>query len=138
MVAAGVPKSWPDHAHAIAELALRIQDHVAANQINGHRLSLRIGINSGPVTAGIIGTHKSAYDLWGDTVNTASRMESEGVPGAIQVSPATHELIKDAYVCEARGLIPVKGKSEMMTYLMISKRDAPETGDPPSGDRGAG
>jgi adenylate cyclase len=130
MVAAGVPRSRSDHAHAIAELALRIQDHVATNQVNGHRLSLRIGINSGPVTAGIIGTHKFAYDLWGDTVNTASRMESEGVPGSIQVSPATYELIKDAYVCEARGPIAVKGKAEMMTYLIISKRDAPGAGDP--------
>src|SRR3990170_2080923 len=107
MAAAGVPRARADHAHAIADLALRIRDHVAANQVNGHRLSLRIGINSGPVTAGIIGTHKFSYDLWGDTVNTASRMESEGIPGSIQVSPSTYELIKDEYLCEARGLIPV-------------------------------
>ena len=107
MAAAGVPRARADHAHAIADLALRIRDHVAANQVNGHRLSLRIGINSGPVTAGIIGAHKFSYDLWGDTVNTASRMESEGVPGSIQVSPSTYELIKDEYLCEARGLIPV-------------------------------
>ena len=114
-----------DHAHAIAELALRIRDHVATSEVAGRRLSLRIGINSGPVTAGIIGTHKFAYDLWGDTVNTASRMESEGIPGAIQVSPATYELIKDAYVCEARGRIPVKGKLAMETYLLASRRDGP-------------
>jgi adenylate cyclase len=138
MVAAGVPKFRPDHAQAIAELALRIQDHVAANQVRGHRLTLRIGISSGPVTAGIIGTHKFAYDLWGDTVNTASRMESEGVPGSIQMSPATYELIRDAYVCEARGLIPVKGKSEMMTYLLISKRETAGAGDPESSVPGAG
>ena len=81
-------------------------------------------------TAGIIGTHKFAYDLWGDTVNTASRMESEGVPGSIQVSGATYELIKDAYACETRGPIAVKGKAEMTTYLIISKRDAPGAGDP--------
>lgn len=123
MVAAGVPRARPDHAHAIATLALRIRDHVATNHVRGHRLSLRIGINSGPVTAGIIGTHKFSYDLWGDTVNTASRMESEGLPGSIQVTPATYELIKDEYVCEARGLISVKGKSEMETYLLISRRD---------------
>src|SRR3990172_2904569 len=113
----------------VAELALRIRDHVATNQVKGHFLSLRIGINSGPVTAGIIGTHKFSYDLWGDTVNTASRMESEGIPGSIQVSPSTYELIKDEYVCEARGFIPVKGKSEMETYLLISKeRDASRAG----------
>ena len=106
MVAAGVPRVRADHAHAIADLALRIRDHVATNQVKGHPLSLRIGINSGPVTAGIIGTHKFSYDLWGDTVNTASRMESEGIPGSIQVSPSTYELIKDEFVCEARGCIP--------------------------------
>ena len=138
MVAAGVPKSRPDHAHAIAELALRINAYVATNQINGHRLSLRIGINSGPVTAVTIGTHKLAYDLWGDTVNTASRMESEGIPGSIQMGPATYELIKDAYVCEARRLIPVKGKTAMMTYLIISKRGASGRGDPDSSARSAG
>jgi adenylate cyclase len=123
MAAAGVPRPRADHAHAMAELALRIRDHVATSEVAGRRLSLRIGINSGPVTAGIIGTHKFAYDLWGDTVNTASRMESEGVAGAIQVSPATYELIKDAYVCEARGRIPVKGKLAMETYLLVSRRD---------------
>ena len=129
MVAAGVPRVRADHAHAIADLALRIRDHVATNQVKDQRLSLRIGINSGPVTAGIIGTHKFSYDLWGDTVNTASRMESEGIPGSIQVSPSTYELIKDEYVCEARGFIPVKGKSEMETYLLISKkRDASRAG----------
>jgi len=125
MVAAGVPRPRADHAHAIAELALQIRDHVATSEVAGRRLSLRIGINSGPVTAGIIGTHKFAYDLWGDTVNTASRMESEGIPGAIQLSPATYELIKDAYECEARGRIPVKGKLAMETYLLASRRNGP-------------
>jgi adenylate cyclase len=124
MVAAGVPRARPDHAHAIAELALRIRDHIAMNQVKGHRLSLRIGVNSGPVTAGVIGTHKFSYDLWGDTVNTASRMESEGLPGSIQVSPTTYELIRNEYACEPRGIIRVKGKSEMETYLLISRRDA--------------
>jgi adenylate cyclase len=129
MAAAGVPRARPDHAHAIAELALRMRDHLEANPVRSRRLSLRIGINSGPVTAGIIGTHKFSYDLWGDTVNTASRMESEGVPGSIQVSPATYELIKDSYECEPRGSIPVKGKSSMMTYLLISRRNAAPVSD---------
>ena len=122
MVAAGVPEARDDHAEAIAELALRIRDHLATNSVVGRRLSVRIGINSGPLTAGIIGTHKFSYDLWGDTVNTASRMESEGVPGAIQISPASYELIKDRYVCEPRGPIDVKGKDPMDTYLLISRR----------------
>lgn len=125
MAAAGVPLPRSDHAQAIAELGLRIRDDLGTNPVNGRRLSVRIGINSGPVTAGIIGTHKFSYDLWGDTVNTASRMESEGIPGSIQVSAATYELIKDEYVCEPRGRIPVKGKSEMETYLLILKRDSP-------------
>jgi adenylate cyclase len=123
MVAAGVPQARSDHAEAIAELALRIRDHVAVNPIKGHRLSLRIGINSGPLTAGVIGTHKFAYDLWGDTVNTASRMESEGIPGSIQISAASYELIKDWFVCEPRGPIQVKGKATMQTYVLISRRD---------------
>ena len=124
MVAAGVPRPRDDHAHAIADLALRIRDYVATSPVDGRPLTFRIGIDSGPVTAGVIGTHRFAYDLWGDTVNTASRMESEGVPGCIQVTPATHELIKDGYVCEPRGPIPVKGKGEMETYLLLGKRQA--------------
>jgi adenylate cyclase len=122
MVAAGIPRPRDDHAHAIAELALRIRDHVATTPVAGRRLSLRIGISSGPVTAGIIGTHKFAYDLWGDTVNVASRMESSGVPGSIQISPASYDLLKEAYVCEPRGLVDVKGKSPMETYLLVARR----------------
>ena len=120
MVASGVPMPRPDHAEALAELALRIRDHVAANEFGGHQLSLRIGINSGPVVAGIIGTHKFSYDMWGDTVNTASRMESEGIAGKIQVSPATYELIQHAYVFEPRGTVSVKGKGAMETYFLTN------------------
>jgi adenylate cyclase len=124
MVAAGVPQARPDHAEAIAELALRIRDHVAVNPIKDRRISLRIGINSGPLTAGVIGTHKFSYDLWGDTVNTASRMESEGIPGSIQISATSYELVKDDFVCEPRGPIEVKGKEPMQTYLLLSRRVA--------------
>ena len=123
MVAGGVPEARPDHAQAIAELALRMRDHVATNLVAGRRLAVRIGMSSGPLTAGIIGTHKFSYDLWGDTVNTASRMESEGVPGSIQMSPQSYELVKDEFVCEPRGLIDVKGKDAMQTYFLISRRD---------------
>ena len=122
MVAAGVPLPRPDHAQTIAELAIRIRDHVAINDFDGHRLTLRIGINSGPIVAGIIGTHKFSYDMWGDTVNTASRMESEGVAGSVQVSPATYELVKGTFECEPRGVISVKGKGEMNTYFLLSRR----------------
>ncbi len=120
MVAAGVPIPRPDHAEAIADLALRIRDYVAIHHFDGHRLQLRIGINSGPVVAGIIGTHKFSYDLWGDTVNTASRMESEGIPGQIQVTPATRELLAgNGYRFEPRGTIEVKGKGPMQTWLLV-------------------
>jgi adenylate cyclase len=118
MVASGVPVPRKDHAEAVADLALRMRDYVASKEFEGRRIRLRIGINSGPVVAGIIGTHKFAYDLWGDVVNTASRMESEGLPGSIQISGSTFSLINDSFVCERRGLIPVKGKGEMDTYIL--------------------
>jgi guanylate cyclase len=121
MAAAGVPRPRPDHAHAIAELALRIRDHEAVNPVDGSRLRFRIGINSGPVTAGVIGTRTFSYDLWGDTVNTASRMESTGVPGAIQITAATRELVRDAFTCEPRGIVAVKGKQEMATFLLVGR-----------------
>ncbi|HWC70057.1 MAG TPA: adenylate/guanylate cyclase domain-containing protein [Actinomycetota bacterium] len=121
MAAAGVPRSRPDHAHAIADLALRIRDHEAVNPVDGSRLSFRIGISSGPVTAGVIGTRTFSYDLWGDTVNTASRMESTGVPGAVQIAAATCELVRDAFICEPRGLVAVKGKQEMETFLLVGR-----------------
>jgi guanylate cyclase len=121
MVASGVPHARSDHAHAIAELALRMRDHTERHRFDGHEISLRIGINSGPVVAGVVGTHKFAYDLWGDVVNTASRMESEGVAGSIQVTPATYELIRDEFVCEPRGIISVKGKGDMNTYILVSR-----------------
>lgn len=122
MVASGIPVERPDHAYAIAVLALRMRDELEASKFEGRQLSMRIGINSGPVVAGIIGTHKFAYDLWGDAVNTASRMESEGVEGQIQISEGTYNLIKDGFVCEPRGYVTVKGKGDMATYLLVSAR----------------
>jgi guanylate cyclase len=122
MVASGVPHGRSDHAHAIAELALRMRDHTERHRFDGHEISLRIGINSGPVVAGVVGTHKFAYDLWGDVVNTASRMEPEGVPGSIQVTSATYELIRSGFVCESRGVVSVKGKGDMETYFLVSRR----------------
>ena len=125
MVAAGVPQARPDHASAIAELALRIRDRVATTTFGGRQLRMRIGVASGPVTAGIIGTHKFAYDLWGDTVNTASRMESSGLPGEIQLAPSTYELLRERYRCRPHGPVQVKGKAEMMTFLLLGRREDP-------------
>jgi class 3 adenylate cyclase len=99
-----------------------MRDHTEGHPFDGHELRMRIGINSGRVVAGVVGTHKFAYDLWGDVVNTASRMESEGIPGAIQVTPTTEELIRDRFVCEPRGVVAVKGKGEMETYLLVARR----------------
>jgi guanylate cyclase len=128
MVASGVPEARPDHAGAIAELALQIRDQVATARYGGRQLQMRIGIASGPVTAGIIGTHKFAYDLWGDTVNTASRMESSGLPGEIQVTPSTYELLREGFRFRPRGPVQVKGKAEMMTFLLLGRLE-----DPPDG-----
>lgn len=118
MVAAGVPVPRSDHAEAIAELAIRIRDHVANEDFDGHRLRLRIGINSGAVVAGIIGTHKFSYDLWGDTVNVASRMESGGLPGEIQTTSRVRDLLIHRYAFEPRGHIEVKGKGQMETFIL--------------------
>jgi adenylate cyclase len=119
MVAAGVPLARPDHAHVLARLALDIQDYVNRNEIRGRRLQFRIGINSGPVVAGVIGRQKFSYDLWGDTVNTASRMESHGASGIIQITRETYELIRDEFVCEPHGRINIKGKGEMDVWYVL-------------------
>ena len=86
------------------------------------QLKIRIGINSGPVVAGVIGIRKFIYDLWGDTVNVASRMESHGIPGQIQVSEATHAMLRNDFVFEPRGAIPIKGKGEMNVFLLKRPR----------------
>ena len=86
---------------------------------NGSKINFRIGINSGPVVAGVIGRHKFQYDIWGDVVNTASRMESQGVAGKIQVTAATHQLIKDDFIFEGRGPVNIKGKGQMNTWFLL-------------------
>jgi len=120
MVAAGVPTPRPDHARALALVGL---DMIAAmrehEELAALGLELRIGINSGPVVAGVIGRKRFLYDLWGDAVNTASRMESHGAAGRIQITRATYELLADEFVCEPRGTIVVKGKGEIEVWYLV-------------------
>jgi adenylate cyclase len=126
MVAAGVPSPRPDHARALALMALDMQAAMRSVDEVGHLgLELRVGINSGPVVAGVIGRKRFLYDLWGDAVNTASRMESYGTSGRIQITRATKELLADEFVCEPRGTIPVKGKGEIEAWYLVGRRVDP-------------
>jgi class 3 adenylate cyclase len=124
MVAGGLPNPRPDHAQAVAEMALAMQVEVARrSDPSGQPLQVRIGIDTGPVEAGVIGISKFSYDLWGDTVNTASRMESNGVPGHIQVTARTFQCLRDGYRFQRRGSIPVQGKGEMVTYFLLGRNE---------------
>jgi guanylate cyclase len=119
MVAAGLPRPRKDHAQALARLALAMNAYLASRPaVGGRRLSFRIGINSGAVVAGVIGARKFHYDVWGDSVNIASRMESQGTPGKIQVARGTYELIKEEFLCEPHGWIEVKGKGSMEIWFL--------------------
>ena len=123
MVVSGIPTSRDDHAEALAQMALDMQQEILKfRQPNGQELKLRIGISTGPVVAGVIGVAKFIYDLWGDAVNVASRMESLGIPGKIQVTEATYQQLKHRYAFEKRGEIEVKGKGAMTTYWLIGSR----------------
>ena len=125
MLASGVPTPRADHATAIAALALDIITGLERlPERQGKRINFRLGINSGPVIAGVIGKTKFQYDIWGDTVNVASRMESHGEAGKIQISAGTYELIKDEFECEYRGPTRIKGKEELETWFLIGARNS--------------
>jgi len=123
MVASGIPVPRDDHAEAIADVALAMRVEIASVAAEtGLGLEVRIGIDTGPVVAGVIGRAKFIYDLWGDTVNTASRMESHAPSGAIQVTPRTFERLRTTFDMQPRGVIDVKGKGPMSTYLLVGRR----------------
>ena len=124
MVASGVPSPRADHAVALVNLALDMQAVIAERQFGGRQLAFRIGINSGPVVAGVIGRKKFIYDLWGETVNLASRMESHGRSRRIQITHSTYELIKDSFDCEALGVIDVKGAGPTKVWHVTGRRPA--------------
>jgi guanylate cyclase len=124
MVASGVPRGRPDHAQALVRMALEMRDYISTHTFrNGQRVSFRIGINSGSMIAGVIGRRKFVYDVWGDAVNIASRMESHGSGGVIQITRDTYERIKDEFMCEPRGVIQIKGKGEMEIWHIINEKN---------------
>lgn len=130
MAASGLPTARPDHMAAAVDMALAMRDVLSEYLVPGYgRLGMRFGLASGSVVAGVIGKAKLRYDLWGDTVNTASRMESHGRPGMIHVTADIYQALADRYVFQPRGQIPIKGKGLMETYFLISPRRSSVTGD---------
>jgi class 3 adenylate cyclase len=123
MAVAGVPEPRPDHAQAAADMALAIRTEIP--RIANGKLSVRIGLHTGPVVAGVIGAKKFSYDLWGATVNVASRMEAHGVAGGIQTSVTTYERLKERYRFEERGEIAIKSLGAVQTYLLTERIDTP-------------
>ena len=122
MVAAGMPEARPDHTAAAADMALAMLD--VANRLSeetGEAINVRVGLHTGPTVAGVIGVRKFFYDVWGDTVNTASRMESHGEPGRIQVTAETKEALGEAYLFEPRGPIDIKGKGSIETWWLTGR-----------------
>jgi class 3 adenylate cyclase len=128
LVAGGLPIPRPDHAEAIADMALDMQEAIVAfcmdEMSHDIFLNMRIGIHTGPVIAGIIGQQRFIYDIWGDTVNIASRMETAGLAGCIQTTESVYERLQHTFAFEPRGLMDVKGKGKMKTYFLKGRKDA--------------
>jgi len=126
MAAAGLPIASPNHALNIARFALQLLQVIGTgifkNPATNNPIQVRVGIHSGEVVAGVLGHKKFAYDVWGDTVNTAARMESHGQPMRLHCSSDTYNLLKEDFVCEAREIMTIKGKGEMQTYFVVSER----------------
>lgn len=123
MLAAGIPLHRDDHAQAVADVAIEMITTLnRLNAANGTELKIRVGINTGPIIAGVIGKRKFTYDLWGDTVNLASRMESSGMPGLIHVSDSTYQALKDDFVLEERGITHCKGIGDVRTYFLKDRK----------------
>lgn len=131
MVAAGVPVPRDDHAEVIIEMAIAMRKTLKqVNQETGYPLQIRIGVNTGTVVAGVIGLKKFSYDLWGDAVNIASRMESQGFPGKIQVTEVTYQRLKNKYHFEPWGNVKIKGRGSMLTYLLVGRHADIESASP--------
>jgi class 3 adenylate cyclase len=119
MVSSGLPEHYSDHADRLVKMAFKMQEFMETLTLDsGEKLRLRTGIHTGPLVAGVIGVKKFVYDLWGDTVNTASRMESHGVPGKIQISEETKNALVGSFEIEERGFIEIKGKGKMKTFFL--------------------
>lgn len=128
MVVGGLPVPRPDHVEAVALMALAMRDELQGHEVEGiGRLQMRYGIDTGTVVAGVIGKRKFSYDLWGDTVNTAARMESQGVPGQIQVTEAIYSSLKHSHHFSSRGPVDIRGKGQLHTYMLHGPRDKEHT-----------
>jgi class 3 adenylate cyclase len=124
MAAAGLPEPVADHAIRAADMALDMMEALEEfNAVSHNKLQMRIGIDTGAVVAGVIGQRKFLYDLWGDVVNTASRMESDGVAGRIQVTESTRQRLSEPFMFESRNPIYVKSKGEMRTWFLTGREN---------------